>query len=154
METTIKRDEQQEMQAGADRLAQALNDLVALTGYGADLDDPEERARALQVLADHGQELEDTRDEDGDYELDEDSFREAAIEALDEFGLDFYETGERRPGGEWDATGWVMVIGTGGPHYELRDDGYVHGWGWFGANKVMSSVDSSVCDYYAGLTDI
>lgn len=151
--TTTTRDEQQEMQDGATRLADALDKLAAIAAYDFDFDDPEERAAMLDVLDDHGHGLNVETDEDGELSIDADTMREAAIEALDEFGLDFYVQGERR-GGEWTVTGWVLVIGTGGPHYELRSDGYVHGWGWFGANKVRADVNIAVTDYFEQLAEI
>lgn len=77
-----------------------------------------------------------------------DGAADAARELLDEYGLSFTITGERSPGSDWEATGWVYVLGTGGPHTELRDDGYVHGWGWSGANQVRAAVSSDVVDYF------
>lgn len=113
----------------------------------ADRDDAEaEAARRLAIafLEEHGQ----TPDPDADA----DALAEAAREALDEYGLDFYVTGEKR-GGEWSATGWVYVVTTGGPHYELRDDGYVHGWGWFGADRVRASVSDAVTAHFESWAD-
>lgn len=64
------------------------------------------------------------------------------------YGLDFYVQGERR-GGEWTVTGWVLLLCTGGPHFELRSDGYVHGWGWFKSNEVSHPVDDAVTELFA-----
>lgn len=139
---TTTRDEQQEMQDGAERIAEQLNNLCAFAGH-YDPEDQEQRVAVREIMRDYNGHA------PADDELsDENEVTERVSEILSEYGLDLYQTGSRRVGGDWEATGWVFVVGTGGPHYELRDDGYVHGWGWFDANKVRAAVNSTVTEHF------
>lgn len=142
---TEQRSELDEMLDGARRIADSLDRLVAVA-QGNELD----AADVASLFADHGYGLELADDADG-YDIDD--AQETAQRILDEYGLDFYETGERRFGGEWEPNGWVFVVTTGGPHYELRSDGRVYGWGWFGANKVQSAVSDETVAYFDAMTE-